>query len=182
MGPVTNSIPPKTEQGMSPPRVLLVQINSEVESSLHVTLERHGFRVVTKATIKEALACLTELNFAALICDLHLPAAGDGFTLLNAMRHLHPDAVSIIMSDYAPLRESLAELLPQADEILVTPVDAGDIVNLLKNRLSNPTHRTVKFRESVARILERHASGTIDEWLKRVNQSEALSAVQLSDV
>src|SRR5882724_4978720 len=147
MAPATNNIPPKTEQVIFPPRVLLVQVNSGVESRLHVTLERYGFRVVTKSTIKEALACLTELNFAALICDLHLPAAGDGFTLLNAMRHLHPEAVSIIMSDYAPLRESLAELLPQADEILVTPVSAAEVVSLLQNRLSRPTHRVVKLRE-----------------------------------
>ena len=112
MAPVKNGRShPRKETVVFPPRVLLVQVDSEVETGLHLTLERHGFRVVTKATIKDALACISELKFAALICDLHLPAAGDGFTLLNAMRHLHPDAVSIIMSDYAPLRESLAELL-----------------------------------------------------------------------
>jgi hypothetical protein len=39
----------------------------------------------------------------------------------------------------------------------------------------------VRFRESVATILERHANSTILEWLTRVKQSEALSAVQLTD-
>jgi DNA-binding response OmpR family regulator len=176
----SKKIAPQKQQGTTP-KVLLVQANSEAPSRLHLTLQRNGFEVIAKTAIKDALSCLIESNFAALICDLHLPAAGDGFTLLNAMRHMHPETVCIIMSDYAPLRESLSELLPQADEILVTPLPPVEIVGLLKDRLKVPTRRIVKPRESVATILERHGNATIKEWLQRVNQSKALSAVKISD-
>ncbi|HWH59492.1 MAG TPA: hypothetical protein VN682_17825 [Terriglobales bacterium] len=173
----------QSQENQSPPpsRVLLAQANSHATSDLHSTLVRNGFQVVAKSTIKEALSCLAAEEFAALICDLHLPAAGDGFTLVNAMRHFHPDAITMIMSDYPALRESLSALLPQADEVLVTPVPLQDVVVLLKKRLHNPKHRVSKVREPVATILERHSVGTIREWLTRVNMSAALAGVVLSD-
>ena len=120
-------------------------------------------------------------TFSALICDLHLPAASDGFTLVNAVRHFHPSAITMILSDYPALRESVSVLLPQADEVLVTPVPAQDIVNLLKNRLREPKHQTPRIPEQVATVLERNATQTIAEWLKRVNKSECLAEVPLAD-
>src|SRR6185437_8198324 len=171
----------QSQENQSPPpsRVLLAQANSHATSDLHSTLVRNGFQVVAKSTIKEALSCLAAEEFAALICDLHLPAAGDGFTLVNAMRHFHPDAITMIMSDYPALRESLSALLPQADEVLVTPVPLQDVVVLLKKRLHNPKHRVSKVREPVATILERHSVGTIREWFTRVDLSDEARTVHL---
>src|SRR4029079_12563384 len=119
--------------------------------------------------------------FAALICDLHLPGAGDGFTLVNAMRHVHPNAITIIISDYTALRESVSALLPQADEVLVAPIPLDEVVKLLKNRLRDPKHRKPPIRETVATILERYTPRTITEWLGRVNQNSKLSHITLSD-
>jgi len=158
-----------------------VQVDSSEPSALRAALEREGFRVVARSTITHALSCLTAEPFAALICDLHLPAAGDGFTLVNAMRHFHPDAITVIMSDYPALRESVSALLPQADEVLVTPIPPHEIVTRLKTRLRDPKHRPVDAREPVATILERHSVGTIREWLTRVNESKELTHLTLSD-
>jgi ActR/RegA family two-component response regulator len=170
---------PQEDHGQAPSRVLLVQNDSLIPSDLHTALERNGFQVVAKSTIKEALSCITVEEFAALICDLHLPAAGDGFTLVNAMRHFHPHATTVTMSSYPALRESVSALLPQADEILVTPIPAQDVVTMLKNRLRDPKHPVLKVREPVATILERHSLSTIREWLTRVNQSKELANVTL---
>lgn len=169
------------EHVLPPSKVLLVQIDSLEPSSLRAALERDGFQVVTRSTIREALNCLFTEDLAALICDLHLPSAGDGFTLINAMRHVHPDAVTMVMSDYPALRESVSTLLPHADEVLVTPIPSPDVVKLLTNRLRNPKHRVPTVREPVATILERHSARTIREWLLRVNKSKELAQVKLRD-
>jgi DNA-binding response OmpR family regulator len=163
------------------PPVLLVQPHSADPTALQTLLEREGFSVVTKLDIKDALMCLSAEKFVALICNLHLPAAGDGFTLVNAMRHVHPESVNIIMSDYPALRESVGALLPQADEILVTPLPLSEVVFLLKNRLKNPSHRPVSSREPVATILERYTPRTIADWLERVKSNPKISAIALSD-
>lgn len=163
------------------PKVLLVQADSHEQSALHAALKRDGFQVVARPTVRDALVCLTAEKFAALLCDLHLPAAGDGFTLVNAMRHFHPEAINIIMSEYPALRESVSALLPQADEVLVTPMPLPEIVNLVKERLRNPQHRSTSPREPVATILERYAPRTIAEWLTRVKENGNISRIPLSD-
>lgn len=163
------------------PKVLLVQIKAVDQSALHSALLRAGIKVVERATIAEALSCLAAEKLDGLICDLHLPSAGDGFTLVNAMRHLHPAAITIILSAYPALRESVSALLPQADEVLVTPIPLPEIVKLLKHRLRDPRHRTIPARETVATILERFTPRTISEWLVRVNANDNINHIALSD-
>ena len=174
---------PVSQAGVRPKqRVLLVQADSDGASGLHTALERRELEVVPKSTLTEALRCIVTENFAALICDLHLPAAGDGFTLINAMHHLHPEAVTMIMSAYPALKESLASLLPQADEVLVTPIATDQVVALLENRLRKPKIYVARSRETIATILQRHTEETVQEWLTRSKQSKQLAAAaSLSD-
>lgn len=179
--PITSKAPLQEEHTSFPFRVLLVQINSEDQSALHAVLKSNDFHVVTRSTIKDALSCLAAETFDALICDLHLPEAGDGFTLVNAMRHFHPKAITIVMSNYPALRESISALLPQADEILVAPIPLQDVVERLKSRLRDPKHAVSKAREPVATILERHSLSTIREWRQRVNANKELAHVKISD-
>jgi DNA-binding response OmpR family regulator len=164
-----------------PPRILLVQIDSARPSTLYNAFKRSGFEVISTSNVKQAVILLIAQKFSALVCDLYIPAPGDGFTLVNAMRHFHPDAITMIMSHYPALRESMSALLPQADEILVTPVAPEHIVTLLKNRLREPKHRVVKIPEPVATVLERHSSNTISDWIARVNGSKDLVSIRLSD-
>lgn len=177
----SRSSPLQPESVPHPSRVLLVQVDSSAPSALHGALDRNGFQVIAKPTIREALKCLATEKFAALVCDLHLPAAGDGFTLVNAMRHFHPEAITVIMSNYPALRESVSALVPLADEVLVTPIPPQEVVTLLKNRLQDPKHRASHAREPVATILERHSGSTIREWLARVNQNKELTPIPMSD-
>jgi DNA-binding response OmpR family regulator len=168
-------------QKTAPPRILLVQADSSEPSALSSAFERSGFEVVATSNVKQAVILLTAEEFSALICDLHIPAPGDGFTLINAMRHFHPDAITMIMSHYPALRESMCALLPQADEILVTPIAPEHIVTLLKNRLREPKHHNVRVPEPVATVLERHSSSTISNWIGRVNGNKDLASVPLSN-
>ena len=167
-------------QKTAPPQILLVQADCSGPSALASAFKRSGFEVVATSTVKQAVILLTAQKFSALVCDLHIPAPGDGFTLVNAMRHFHPDAITVIMSRYPALRESISALLPQADEILVTPVAPEQIVTLLKNRLREPKHHDVKTPEPVATVLERHSANTISDWLGRVNRSKDLVSIRLS--
>lgn len=182
MKTATAAPPALNQENVLPlPRLLLVQKRSEDSSRLQEVLERNAFEVVSVRNVKDALHTLSQDPYAVLVCDLHIPNAGDGFTLVNAMRHFHPKAVTLVISDYPTLRESMSSLVPQADEIVVVPTPARDIARLLRNRLKNPTHRAVVVREPAATILENHLQGIITEWLKRVNRNTPPTAVRLSD-
>jgi hypothetical protein len=109
-----------------------------------------------------------------------MPLAGDGFTLVSAMRHTHPEALTIVLSGYPALSEAMAAILSQADEILVKPIQIGSIKELIRTRLAAPhTIKRVK-TESVATILERDSEVTIQNWLDLVEEDAELACIPLA--
>ncbi len=93
-----------------------------VRDMLQVALERDGFEVVAVANVCDALRQMITQSFDALLSDLHMPHAGDGFTVVSAMRHTHPHAVTLVLSGYPAIDEALSAIRLQADEILVKPI------------------------------------------------------------
>ena len=57
-----------------------------------------------------------------LLSDLHMPDACDGFTVVSAMRHTQPNAVTLVLSSYPVLQAAMTALLLQADQVLVKPI------------------------------------------------------------
>jgi YesN/AraC family two-component response regulator len=55
---------------------------------------------VAAANVTQALRLIATEAFDALITDLHMPNAGDGFTVISVMRHSQPDAVTLLVSGY----------------------------------------------------------------------------------
>jgi CheY-like chemotaxis protein len=82
------------------PRVLLADDNDAVRNMLQQALERDGFEVVPANNVVAALRRITAESFDVLLSDLHMPNAGDGFTVVSAMRQTHPQAVTLILSGY----------------------------------------------------------------------------------
>jgi YesN/AraC family two-component response regulator len=66
----------------------------------HEGPHRDGFEVVVGSNVRDALGLIATEAFDVLLSDPHMPLAGDGFTLVSAMRHTHPDAVTVILSGY----------------------------------------------------------------------------------
>src|SRR5579872_3619742 len=118
------------------PKVLLADDDDAVRNMLQVVLERDGFDVVGAASVREALSRIATENFDVLLSDLHMPQAGDGFTVVSAMRHTHPEAVTLVLSGYPALDEAMAAILSQADEVLVKPLEISAIRKVIHERLA----------------------------------------------
>jgi len=82
------------------PKVLVAEDDEAVRGMLRAALERDGFDVVAVAGVREALSRIAAESFDVLLSDLHMPHAGDGFTVISAMRHTHPHAVTLVLSGY----------------------------------------------------------------------------------
>src|SRR5690349_2245072 len=162
------------------PRILVAEDDSSVRGMLHVMLERDGFDVVAVSNVRDALHSIATEDFDALLSDLHMPDAGDGFTVVSAMRHTHPKAVTLVLSGYPALKEAMDAILLEADEVLVKPVGLAEISELIQKKLSNPSARMAMNKERVAAILERDADATIQNWMFRVENNEELMAIPLS--
>src|ERR1700682_2611966 len=120
---------------MATHRVLVVEDDEAVRMKLHEGLQRDGFEVVVAANVRDALRLIATETFDVLLSDLHMPLAGDGFTLVSAMRHTHPNALTVVLSGYPALEEAMAAILSQADEIFTKPVRIGALKELIRTRL-----------------------------------------------
>jgi CheY-like chemotaxis protein len=167
---------------MTTHRVLVVEDDEAVRMMLHEGLERDGFEVVVASNVRDALRLIATEPFDVLLSDLHMPLAGDGFTLVSAMRHTHPDALTVVLSGHPALDEAMSAILAQADEIFAKPIRISALRDLIRLRLADP-HSIKRLKpESVASILEREMETTIQNWLDIVDQNAELTCVPLSRI
>ncbi|MGA9965492.1 MAG: response regulator [Terriglobales bacterium] len=162
-------------------RVLLVDDDSAVLAMMSQGLERKGFEVVAASSVTEALRRIATENFDVLITDLHMPSPGDGFTVVSAMRHSQPNALTMLVSGYPDVQSAMAAILLEADEIVVKPFEIGRFIDLVREKVVHrkPTKRVDK--ESVGAILLRCSTSIVESWLTRAKQSSELNHVSLSD-
>jgi DNA-binding response OmpR family regulator len=162
-------------------RVLLVDDDEGVRTMMDLTLKAKGFDVVAAATVTEALKLIATESFDVLITDLHMPNPSDGFTVVSAMRHSQPDALTLLVSGYPDVQSAMSAILLEADEIIVKPFETGRLVDLLRDKLltRKPAVRTQK--ERVAAILHRCTSEIVEGWLAKVKKSKELNSVSLGD-
>jgi ActR/RegA family two-component response regulator len=162
-------------------RVLLVDDDSAVLATMMQGLERKSFEVVAASSVTEALRRIATESFDVLITDLHMPDPGDGFTVVSAMRHSQPDALTMLVSGYPDVQGAMAAILLEADEIVVKPFEIGHLTELVRERVVNrkPIKRVNK--ESVGVILLRCSTSIVENWLARAKRSSELNLIPLSD-
>jgi DNA-binding NtrC family response regulator len=61
-------------------RILLADDNEDILDIFREGLELQGFEVIPVSAVNEALRHISTEHFDVLLSDLHMPAAGDGFT------------------------------------------------------------------------------------------------------
>ena len=164
------------------PRILLVDDDEVVRELLKELLEMNQFLVTTAGNVPEAIHLIDTQPFDVLLSDLHMPAAGDGFTVISAMRHKNPTAVTLLFTSFPALKEAMDAILLQADEILVKPMPIPELVSVIHERLDKRETKRPTNIERVASILERDGHIAIANWLSAVKSDKELTRIQLSDV
>jgi DNA-binding response OmpR family regulator len=172
---------------MNPPerqivhKVLLVDDDDGVRAMMTQMLERKGFQVVAVASVTGALTRIATESFDVLITDLHMPDPGDGFTVISAMRHSQPNALTMLVSGYPDVQNAMTAILLEADEIVVKPFELGRFTDLIQERLLDrkPVARLAK--ERVSLILERCVGDILAAWLTRAKESRKLNHLALGD-
>jgi DNA-binding response OmpR family regulator len=159
----------------------VVDDNEGVRKSLTMVLRSYQFEVTSAANVGEALHLIDTQSFDVLLSDLHMPGAGDGFTVVSAMRHTNPNAVTLVFTGYPALKEAMDAILLQADEVLVKPMDVTAMVEIIRCKLRARGTRKAANIERVSTILERDGKLTIAHWLTRVEAEPELTSVSLND-
>jgi DNA-binding NarL/FixJ family response regulator len=162
------------------PRLLLVDDTELILSALSIILRLNGFEVTVAANVNDALKLIGEESFDVLLSDLHMPQPGDGLTVVSAMRHANPKAVTLIYSAHPAMKEATAAILLQADDILVKPMAADLLVKTIWERLAKGTALEKVAVADVATILEEGTQATIDDWLAHVDAEPEVITIAIS--
>ena len=162
-------------------RILLVDDDEGVRDMMRAMLEVKGFDVVSAANVTQALKLISTERFDALITDLHMPNPSDGFAVVTAMRHSHPEALTLLVSGYPDVKGAMDAILLEADEIIVKPFDVSKLADLVREKMLTRKTTVWRPKERVAAILERCATGIVDDWLARVKRNNELNRVVLTD-
>jgi ActR/RegA family two-component response regulator len=160
--------------------ILFVDDEESIRVLLPAVLEQHGFRVRTAASVPEALVEINATRFDVLICDLNLEKPGDGFLVLSAMRHLHPDCVNLILTGYPAFETALEAIHHQVDDYLVKPADIEALISTIQKKLDARRTAKVPTPRRLAAVLQEHSTQLIERTVDAVEHHRGLSAVRLA--
>src|ERR1700704_4331353 len=146
-------------------RILFVDDEAGIRTTLQVILEQHGFQVTTAATVPEALEHLNHATFDVLLSDLNIGQPGDGFTVVSAMRRVQPEAATFILTGYPDFDTALQAIRSQVDDYLLKPADVPTLIYTIKNRLEHrktiPPEKPLK---RVSQLLRENLGAIMKEW------------------
>src|SRR5580700_2785850 len=168
-------------EGQPVQRVLLVDDDAVALGTMRALLEKNGFEVVAVGGVTEALKCIAIQTFQVLITDLHMPNAGDGFTVISAMRHSQPAALTMLLSGLPDVKSAMEAIILEADEIVVKPVEIKQLAELVRERLLVQKSNKRPSKERVSEILHRCAALVARDWLARVKENLSLNHLPLGD-
>ena len=162
-------------------RLLVVDDNNDLRNTLCSILEHGGFEVLAAGDVKGALKLIAAHSFDVLVSDLHMPNNGDGLTVVSAMRHSNPKALTIIFSAHPDLGAAAAAILAQADEVFVKPHAIVNLVEVIRAKVKAGPDQ-VRAVSTIATILEEEADSTVKDWLLRVDADKHILCIRLNDV
>ena len=105
-----------------------------VRSTVGEVLQLHGFDVTEAGSVSEALGCINSTSYEVLLTELHMPEAGDGLTVVSAMRN--PRTITMVSSGFPEMDAAARAILVQTDHVLAKPMPVLVLVTAIKKRLT----------------------------------------------
>ena len=122
-------------------RLLFVDDEEGIRTTLPVILERRGFEVRVAASVPEAFSEMRNHKFDVLVSDLNIGEDGNGFTVIRAMRSTHPECVAILLTGYPTFESSVQAIEDEVDGYLVKPTDINSLVSTIDRKLRTRQQR-----------------------------------------
>lgn len=135
-------------------KVLFVDDEPSIRVTLSAILQRNGFDVTTVGSVAEAIATISHAQFDILLSDLNIGEAGDGFTVVSAMRRIQPQARAFILTGYPDFESALRAIRNQVDDYFVKPADPDALVAMLQQKLLEPKQTQYGPLKQVSQVLQ----------------------------
>lgn len=165
-----------------PPRLLFVDDEPGIRTTLAAILRQQGFEVTVASTVSEALNWISRQSFDVLISDLNIGEAGDGFTVVSAMRRTQPEAATFILTGYPAFETALEAIRQQVDDYFVKPARVEDLVQKIHGRLNSPRKESHHIQpRRLAILLEDTRQEIFGRWLQAVKADRQIDSANMSE-
>ena len=161
--------------------VLFVDDEDSIRLTLPLMLQSFGFKVTAAATVAEALRLISERKFDVLLSDLNIDRAGDGFTVVSAMKSIQPNAVRLILTGYPDIDSAMRAMREQVDDYLVKPTEVENIVETIRSKVGRSGSPPKVTPQRLSDIIKREREFVTDKWLVLTKADNDFSSIQLSD-
>jgi len=166
---------------MSSLRMLFVDDEPSIRLTLPEILRLHGHEVEVASTVAEALAAISGRKFDVLISDLNIGNAGDGFTVVSAMRRTQAQCITLILTGYPGFETALQAIRSQVDDYLVKPTQIDQLVDTIERKLKERTpHRPAPVKR-VSRILKESQQIVVDRAVASLSERRKIAKDRLYD-
>ena len=162
-------------------RVLFLDDEESIRATMPLMLEAHGFAVTSTGTVPDALRLISHEKFDVLIADLNVGNAGDGFTVVSAMRRTQPDAVNFILTGYPAFESALEAIRQQVDDYFIKPTEIEPLVRTIQAKLTQRTPTRGIQARRLPDIIEEHLEWIVKHWLTAVKKDGEIGAIPLPD-
>ena len=161
-------------------KLLFVDDEPTIRTTLAAVLEHHGFQVTVAATVAEGLSYIMAEKYDILISDLNIGEPGDGFTVVSAMRRTQPDALTIILTGFPAFESALRAIREQVDDFITKPADPAELVTTLRARLERRRKRAPVVSKRLGQIILENKQNIIRDWFRAVENVPEIRSVRLS--
>src|SRR5438270_12067392 len=162
-------------------RILFVDDEVGIRLTLAPILERHGFFVVTAASVSQALEKINREKFDVLLSDLNVGQPGDGFTVVSAMRRVQPRACTFILTGYPDFESAISAIRNQVDDYFAKSLNVDQLLDAITQAQSGgnarPQHSVA---QTVSALVGSHVPDICDRWLKSVLTNPEIAALPLT--
>ena len=106
--------------------ILVIDDDKIILDSLTGFLSQEGFQTSGVRTLKAAAIELEKQDYALVITEINLPD-GDGFQLLDLVRHNYPQTVVVVITGYGTIESAVRAIKTGAYDYLTKPINDDEL-------------------------------------------------------
>jgi DNA-binding NtrC family response regulator len=135
------------------PRILVVDDDETIRTTMKIILQDEGYIVDLAATGKEAIQKTQENTYNVALLDIRLPDM-EGIELLKLLKDGMPRTRKIMVTGYPSMQNAISALNKNADAYLLKPVDVEKLLNTVKQQLDAQESERKFSEQKVAEFIE----------------------------
>ena len=151
------------EQQAQISRILVVDDEQTIVTSIVRALELSGYRADGAASGKEALTVLIQATYDLMLLDMKMPEI-DGIEVLQRAHQLRPELPIIILTGHATLESAIAAVKSDAEDYLLKPASIHDITAAIGQALKKRSDqaRPQRLLQTILETLQEPARPGLD--------------------